>query len=345
MSISILPNNAAILYSPFNWHVSSAGAVTINSGAYLRVIFNGSTSVALTFDTTNSVANYSEIVARIDMGAWQLFTLSAGNPTFTVGTGIEPHQHILEVRIKSTDDTINRWGPNSQTAVSLTSIVLDTGSTVTAPTAKSKNVLIFGDSITEGIRTLGGDQSQDTNKNDNRCCYSSVMLDSLNVEYGIVAFGSQGINVGGAGSVPALTASYNLLYSGVARSFSPAPDLIIYNEGTNDSSDPSANFAGLINAILALAPSSIHLVIVPFNQVLASDYQAMVSSINNPQVLLVNTAGFFNTANSTDGVHPIGSESTGQIAPKLLPSVQMALYTPPAPSSSSSATARAIAYA
>ena len=346
MSTIIAPNNSAILYSPFTWSVTSSASITINSGAYLRVIFNSSATAAFTFDTSTNSAPFSEVVARIDMGPWQQFTLSAGNPTFTVATGLEAHEHLLELRVKSTSETINRWGPSSATAVKITSIVLDAGASVSAPMAKSKNILIFGDSITEGVRTLGSDQSVDTNRNDNRCCYSSVMLDSLNAEYGIVAFGASGINVGGSGGVPALTSSYNLLFSGASRSFSsPAPDLVLYNEGTNDTGNPSANFTTIIGAIMALAPSARHLVIVPFNQVQASNYQAMVVAINNPLVSLAGTAGYFNNSNSTDGLHPIGAESAGQIAPKLLPSVQAALYPSTSSGTPGVTGAVAVAYA
>jgi hypothetical protein len=57
--------------------------------------------------------------------------------------------------------------------------------------------------------------------------------------------------------------SYNYLWSGVARSFSsPAPDLVIYDEGTNDTSSITTGLTTVVEAILAAAPSSKHLIML-----------------------------------------------------------------------------------
>jgi len=40
-SNTVSMDNAAILYSPFNWGVSAKSAKTINSGAYFKVLFWG----------------------------------------------------------------------------------------------------------------------------------------------------------------------------------------------------------------------------------------------------------------------------------------------------------------
>ena len=39
----VAPNNAAIVYSPYNWSVSSGNAITPNAGAYFSTLFTGTT--------------------------------------------------------------------------------------------------------------------------------------------------------------------------------------------------------------------------------------------------------------------------------------------------------------
>jgi lysophospholipase L1-like esterase len=325
--VIIDPTNAALLYSPFNWSVSSGIAASINSGAYIRTIFTG-TSVAVTFNTSPNAAPFSQVVARVDNGPWQLFILASGNPTFTVATGLENHKHLFEIRIKSTSETINRW-VSSQTVVQITSIVLDASATVQLPHRKSKTLLLYGDSITEGVRIISGDQT-DTNNNDNRCCYSSVMLDSIDCEYGIVGFGATGLTQGGTGGVPALGSTYNYIMSGVARVFTPQPDFILLNEGTNDDSATSttyiANYTTILNALHSVAPNATIMLIVPFNQHRITEIATLVSTFASSKVVSVQTSGFFDNTDSFDGIHPYGAESAGRIAPALLPGVIAVMY-------------------
>jgi hypothetical protein len=321
--VTINPTNASIIYSPFNWSVSSGYARTINSGAYFRTIFSG-TSVALTTDTSPDAAPYSQIWVRVDNGAWQLFTLSAGNPTLSVATGLSGGQkHMLEVVVKATSEFLTRWS-SPQTIVQITGIVLDTGAAVTVPNRRTKNVLIFGDSITEGYHVFG---LGDVTTSDVLGCYSYALATALDAEVGVVAFGGTGILNSGQGGVPALPSSYAYLYSGVSRSFtSPAPDLVIYNEGTNDTGSIASGFETVIEGILASAPNSKHLILVPFNQTHVSDIQAAAAGIGSANVTYHGTSAWFNASDSVDGLHPYAYSSVDFIAPQLLPIVEGVLY-------------------
>jgi lysophospholipase L1-like esterase len=310
-------DNAAILYSPFNWGVTTQAAKTINSGAYFKVIFSG-TSCRLTTDTASNLPPYSQFWARVDGGPFAPYTLAKGNPTFTVAAGLGKRKHLLEVVIKSTSETIARWTKQT-TAVVFTGLVLDSGATVAAPVRKPFNILIYGDSITEGVRVNGYEGiTNDTDRNDALQVYSWLLSQELPAEVGVVGFGATGINTSGSGSVPILGKSYALLWAGQARSFSdPEPDLIIYNEGTNDGGSITSGLEAVVRALLKAAPNARQLLLLPFNGSHAAELKTVVATVRSSQVSFGDTKGFFNTADASDALHPYGYSHLASIAPQL----------------------------
>lgn len=89
--------------------------------------------------------------------------------------------------------------------------------------------------------------ANDTDRNDALQVYSWLLSQELPAEVGVVGFGATGINTSGSGNVPLLAKSYGYLWAGRARSFSdPEPDLIIYNEGTNDGSSITSGMAAIV---------------------------------------------------------------------------------------------------
>jgi hypothetical protein len=323
-AVTIDPSNPAILYSPYNWSVTQVYARTINSGAYFRTVFSG-TSMTLLTDTTPNQPAFSEFWARIDNQGWSQYSLSAGSPQIPVATNLANRKHVLEVVIKSTSQYLPRW-TNSQSVVQFTGLLLDAGASVYAPLRRSKNVLILGDSITEGVHALGNTATLDTDQNDILGDYSYVTATALDAEVGIVAFGAQGVTEGGSGSVPPLTSTYNQIFDGVARDFKTyPPDLVIYNEGTNDFlynvAAPSfvSAYTSVIQGILAAAPNSKHLVLIPFDQAYAAIIPGMAQAFGSAQMSYGVTAGWFDPAESSDGIHPYNYEHIAYIAPKLIP--------------------------
>ena len=205
--------------------------------------------------------------------------------------------HTLQVLVKSTTETRNRWSP----AQPSTRVVF-TGLTVAAVAAwfpASKSVLIYGDSITEGVLTLGGSQHFDTDHNDASVVNSHALGPLLGAEMGIVGFGATGLSRGGSGGVPALGVSWNQLWDGVPRAFSPQPDLVVFvprpahasadapeikrathpytpnlptyrfNEGTNDCGAPPAPcgiapaMATVLNNVMGACPTAAIAVMQP----------------------------------------------------------------------------------
>lgn len=313
-----------ILYSPFNWHVVAGSAKTINAGAYLRTIFGG-TSLAITTETRANSSPYSQLWIRVDNQAWVQYSLAPDNPTLVVASHLENRKHLLEVLVKSTSESLARWY-NSQTVVNLTGFFVDYGQELSLPNRRTKNILIYGDSITEGVRAINSTAVNDTDRNDAQGSYAYAISTAFDAEVGIVAFGAAGITAYGTGGVPALPSSYDLIYSGVPRSFAaPAPDLVIYLIGSNDPGSITAGLAKVIHGIIGAAPSSKHLVFIPFNNSHASEIAAAVAAIESPNVTFASTAGFFNPADSSDGMHPYNYSHIGLVAPRMFPVIRGAL--------------------
>lgn len=321
--VVIDPSNTAILYSPYNWKVVSGSATSINPGAYAKVLFTGS-SCSMGFNTTNNSAPISQIWWRVDgYGPWTqtpvATTIACAIPSDT-SAGV---YHLLEVVIKSTSETINRWASPSNTAVVLTSLTFATGSTVLQPIRAPRNVLIFGDSITEGVRAINQTATNDTDRNDAMSEWSFALGKLLGAEIGVVGFGATGFNGGGSGGVPALTASYNLLFAGAARSFLPSPDLVVIMEGTNDGSSSTVSAAvSVLTALQNATPATTKIAVLrPFNG--TSQAAFLKSAVANiPQLgrtFYVDTAGVQTNAYGMDtlNLHPLGPNAVNVIAPLI----------------------------
>ena len=322
--VSSAPNNVAMLYSPYNWNVGGAAAITVNAGAYFRTMFGGSTTCVLNFDVSAMVSPTSEIWSRIDNGPWTQAavgtTISLNIPAIMLSNGDVPY-HLLELVVKSTTETQNRWNAGNSTRVVFKGLTLDAGATLVAPLAAPKKLLIYGDSITEGVRTLGEAATNDTDRNDAMMGWAFRLGALLGAEVGVVGFGASGLSVTGSGNVPVLGTSYGLLYGGVSRSFSPAPDMVMFNEGTNDgSTNIVAAMTAVLNGIIAACPSTVVAVLRPFNGNQVANLQAAIAACSAPASChYVDTTGFFNTAYGADSLslHPSGPNDLGLIAPQL----------------------------
>ncbi len=321
---TVLMNDAGILYSPYNWNVSASWAKTINSGAYLKTIFY-LTSVGLLTDTSTDGPPYSQFWVRIDGQGWTQYVLSAGDPTILVASNLPSRKHLLELILKSTTQDQSRW-VSGGTTLTITGLSLDSGGFLTAPLARTKRILMYGDSITEAARDINATAPNDTDRDDSLGGYAYQVANAADAEVGIVAFGAQGVTVPGAPDVPTFPDSYNLIYDGVPRVFSPAPDLVIYNFGTNDGSNNiTPGLTTVANEILAICPASIQMMLVPFDGTHAAEVVAAAAAVGS-QAVSIDTTGWFNPIDSPDGGHPYSYAHIGFIAPRLFPLVAAQLY-------------------
>ncbi len=330
-SITVAATSPAIYYSPYNWLVANGQAKTINGGAYFKTIFAGST-VGLNFTLGSSP--YPEIYAYVD--GQQVFE---GPVAASVSLAIPspssawPH-HLLQVMIKGTSGNIDRWNTQASAAV-LTGLTLASGSSLALPATATKHVLFYGDSITEGcwIYSHPSNPANDVDYYDGTLSWAYLQSELLGAEVGVVGFSRQGFVESGVGNVPAFTSTYGSLWSGQARTYSPAPDLVVINLGTNDTSYYSITDAEVVAAaetslqgVLAATPPTTPVVVMrPFNGQDWADIQAAVAAIGSSRVTVMDTTGFLNSADTSDGLHPLGVADLGAIAPAVAADLKAAL--------------------
>ena len=317
-------SDPSFLYSPLNWNVVNGSATTNNAGAYFRTMFTG-TTCAIDFDVSTTIGPASEIYWRVD-------GYEAGQPwtrtTPTANLACTPPAdlaaapwHMLEVVVKSTSAAINRWATTSPgVAVRLAGVTLAPGASVQKPIARPWKVLFFGDSITEGVHPVNTTATYDTAQNDATLGWAFRLGDLLGAEVGVIGYSGTGLTVAGQGGVPAFTATYNMLANNVARVPTTQPDLIVINEGTNDSANVTAAALTVINGLIAQYPSTPIALLVPFNQNHAAELQLAAQTCNQPGLVhLVQTGGLLNPADGIDSyvTHPLGPNNIGFIAPRL----------------------------
>lgn len=309
------PNDAAITYSPYTWSVTALNASTLNTASSFRTLFSGS-FMNVTFDTSEMVTPASQLYWRVDNGP---LTATIVQPVVSVAIPVnltkgDVPYHTLEVFVKSMTETANRWSAGvPSTRVVFTGLVSDGELVMYIP--NTVNVLIYGDSITEGVLTLGGTAAFDTYHNDASVVYSRALGPLLGAEMGVVGFGATGLSRGGSGGVPPLGISWNQLWDGVPRVFEPKPDLIVLNEGTNDGSKNITDaMISVLKDLTAACPGTSIAVLLPFNGAERVFLQAAVAA--TPGATFIDTAGFYNTSYG-GGLHPTGPNDVARIAPQI----------------------------
>jgi lysophospholipase L1-like esterase len=270
----------------------------------------------------------SEVYWKVDNGPMTLSlvldTVSVVFPPNNTASTI-PY-HTVELVVKSTTEGANRWSASgNSTRVILTGIETDGALAPWVPS--DVNVLIYGDSITEGVLTLGGSQRFDTDHNDASVVYSYALGRLLGAETGVIGFGDNAFTHAGSGGVAPLGEAWNLLWEGVPRSFTtPKPDLIVLNEGTNDGCDTTrpgcvgTNITAQLTAVLVdligVCPSVPIAVLLPFNGGQAAHIHAAIKAVASPDVHFVDTTGFYNLSLG-GSLHPTGPNDVAQIAPRI----------------------------
>lgn len=325
----IAPDDAGILYSPGNWHVDATRAQAINAGAYFRTLFTGA-SCTLNFDMTNVSSPVPRLRICVDGRTNQSANVAA-TVNVTMPSGQDNTTHLLDVTLDATSETLNRWDDPPNAVGKFEGLTLATADdTVSAPQPRPYSMLVYSDSIGEGVRTLALNGTNDVDRNSATVCWPLELGRQLGAEVGVVAFGSQGISDPGNGNVPALVDSWDLLWAGQARTFTPAPDYCVwlmgYNDGTgNTQADGIATLDGMLTAM----PSTQFILFRPLdgtNQ--EANLQAVAAGCADPsRVRYISTAGFWSSSESSDALHPYGWACIAQIAPKMADAILTAAST------------------
>lgn len=274
-STSVPIGSTAVFYSPYNWFSSGTGNLTALGirgpptggtasgyiltnmpGAYLKTNLVSTTSAGtfvVVLDTTPlsglNVSACPTIAWSIDGQATQtqLLVLSASPVTVTLGSGLSAATHTItlwfrSVTLSSASAMGDRWNTPAS-CVKITGFSIDTASSLSAPTLRSKRAILFGDSITEGADAVGS--ANGPNDQDATQTYAQLLGAALDAEVGIVGNAYQGYQATGSGNFPVFASSWNYYYSGASRLFTsggaaggtlltPTPDYLLDAQGTND---------------------------------------------------------------------------------------------------------------
>lgn len=312
-------NDPAINYSPYTWLVGQPAAKTINSGAYLRLKLGGPVaSLVAHFDTQHNLTPFPQIKYRLDGGPWSTATIAAAVPLDVTDSG--DGEHELELVVKATSQAMNRWNAPQETAVSFTGISSSAGLRPMPSEVRPLRILAYGDSIAEGIRTINNTAPVETDQNDSTTAWAYPLTNLMDAEVGVVGFGGLGLVNPGIGNVPPAPDSFKELWAGSPRNFTPAPDLVLVNLGTNDAKvDVTQATTRLLSRLLATTPPSTRVgVIYPWIGTGQKQLAAAVAATNQSgRISIIDSTGWWKPADSSDGVHPLGHANTESLSPRV----------------------------
>ena len=319
----ITADDSNILYSPYNWYVTSDSAKTICSGAYLKVFFEGTPSkLCANFDVSNMADTASKLGFRIDGGTWRDYAASE-SIGLTLPANNTWEKHVIEMVVVSTTETVNRWNDPQDTAVIFTGITADADILTMPLIPRALYGVAIGDSITEGIHTLNKTAEKDTYRNDSRLSWAYPLIDNMGAEIGIIGFGGIGITKWGSGGIPKFCDSIPYYYSNQPRNFSDPrlPDFVVCNIGTNDgdadNSDVIRDTTSLLNYLIGQTKCPI-IVFAGWRQIQAAAIKtACEKCSDSARITYLDTTDWLSATYSSDSLHLYGYANISNISPRL----------------------------
>lgn len=293
------PDDGRIAYEG-HWGRTAEAAVTVNSGSRLRLRFTG-TSVHALFDVS-SITVPAQIRVSVDGGPGEVRAVDRGDLEIAAeGRG----PHTVEISVKDVFSRVNRWVPPLESGVVLTGI---RGRLLPQHRFKKREVVFYGDSITQGVMALCEVNTSDCA--DGTAAYPTLVADALHASLTQVGFGRQGVIQSGNGGVPAASDAYGWNHAGSRASSDRGADVIVVNQGTNDTAFGATEFRAAYRAYLArlrsAAPYARILALRPFDGSHAADIAAVVDELADPRVEFVDTTGWLDRAQGdfNGTVHP-----------------------------------------
>ena len=243
--------DAHIYFSEHNWAHDASLASAVNAGAYLKLAFRRSASVALLLQPPDAAAianasaavQYMTIAYSVDNGPRLLAPVFTNTSRVTFANALpaddsDARPHTLAVYVYNSRQSANRWKDptrgTSAAALLVRGVALDDGAAA-APVAalrlRPRRALFFGDSITEGVAAqcepaAGCTAHGDLCSNSGTKSWVHATAAALRAEFSQVGFGGLGWVVpGGGGVVPLYTpgddglSSWNKVYANRSRSF------------------------------------------------------------------------------------------------------------------------------
>jgi hypothetical protein len=335
-------SNAAFSYSPDNWYQGGSYAQADSAGADVDVNFTGTTFSA-TFDTSPlttasiaapstsspaamsvlpSVASDPVLVCYIDNGP-AIYAQEASTVAFA--TGLASGSHTARIMVAETDYDVDGWN-TPVIDPRFTGLVLDSGASVSVPTEPSGTAIAFGDSILEGLRTLGINNSY--TDQDASLSWIWPVEQLFGVRLGVIGYGDTNFNMAGQRNVPGLITAYALHDANHSRlvsgHFAQVPNYVFCENGVNGTPAQS-DVTTTLEAIATAAPGAKLVQIGPFA---GTNYSTVKAGTLAAGWLFADTAGSAGipglttltgnpTRLSSGGLHPLaplGSIETSGVA-------------------------------
>ena len=279
------------------WGHQPGVAITVNSGSRFSFSFAGE-RVQLLFDTDGlTVAPHLWIT--VDDGEPSLQVVESPVVELSLPTG----RHQVEVVVKDVNEHVNRWNPPFECAVVFAGLVLDVNSRLRlSGLPGGPRIEFYGDSITQGVRSLSAHPESDGA--DGTTLYAYLTARAFGATSCQVGFGRQGISRPGNGAVPGGIDSFGWNFAGSPAERVAPPDVVVINLGVNDETLEVKEYADYVRRVRSAYPTSTIVSLTPFNGTHSDTIQAAVKSLDDANLVCVDSSGWITEDDCTDTVHP-----------------------------------------
>ncbi|NUS76019.1 MAG: G-D-S-L family lipolytic protein [Streptomyces sp.] len=308
----VRPNDRRIAYEG-HWGRTAEAAVTVNSGSRLSFRFTGGSVHAL-FDVSSTTVP-AQIHVSVDGGPKRLYAVDRDDIEIEAP---ERGAHTVELSVKDVFSRVNRWTPPLETGVVLTGI---RGRLLPQHVRHNRQFAFYGDSITQGVMALCEVNTSDCA--DGTAAYPTLVADALHASLTQVGFGRQGVIQTGNGGVPAASDAYGWNYAGSRADSDRRADVIVVNQGTNDTAwgpdEFRAAYRTYLTELRTAVPHARILALRPFNGAHAEDIAAVVAELADRRTEFVDTTDWLSPADGdfNGSVHP-SSQGHRKVADRLI---------------------------
>jgi lysophospholipase L1-like esterase len=328
-----------LLWSPGSWDdiqvctysVSTRSRQTANTGSYLKFSVTGSTDVSLLIDasisTSITAGNRPSITYSVDSGARTTVQIAA-QTEIALLTGQSSATRTFEIWMMAVENSggtrySNTPSTSLTNGIRIQGVYINAGAAIAAfPRIKAKKMIMWGDSLVEGVYAGTGWANMVANisNNDPLSASTPVIGEGLAAEFGQIGFGGQGWTTAGSGSDVFGTTwnKFSIDRSRTMTGFDYAICMHGTNDGTSSSAVATASEAWLIAARAALGTSCwIFLVIPPGGYVstgLTNGFNAYIAAHgSDTKTKLLDMSGTISkdwfdnggaNIQSVDGLHP-----------------------------------------
>ncbi len=259
----------ALYYAPGVWDDDGQHRIANSNGSYVKFDFTG-TSLAMRTAALGKEIGYPTFSAYIDDAAPVVLTAEQGATTFSFAQQLTRGRHHAFIVLRNMPGN-GRWDRSS--ALLLQGFDVDMDGKVLPPsgpiTVRPKSMLFFGDSITEGERSIS--QAPPPAGGSAMLSVVPIIAKALDAEYGQLGYGMAGFAVDAnalAGNVPRFNKAYRLYSAGRSRMagtrFAAQTDYVLCYHGANGTTTLTAvDVAKGISNMRAGAPSAWIFMLVP----------------------------------------------------------------------------------